>query len=212
MFKWSRTYHIGKKVFSNMKRILASILFSLTLSASVYGYSLFEDRKALETGLLRLHVVANSDSEEDQTVKLQVRDQVLSSICAAMEQAGNMENARAYLAENLPEIEAAANRALKAAGCEELASVTLCKEEFTKRIYDTFALPAGLYEALRITIGEGKGHNWWCVAYPQLCVPASSGEVETAALEAGLPETLRGAMTGRYQIRFFLLDLLGRLR
>ena len=194
-----------------MKRIVASLLFCLTLAASVYGYSLFEDRKALETGLLRLHVVANSDSEEDQEVKLRVRDAVLKSIGSAMEQAGNAENAEAYLRENLSKIEEAANQTLEALGCQELASVTLCKEEFTKRIYDTFTLPAGLYKSLRITIGEGKGHNWWCVVYPQLCVPASSGEVEAAAMEAGLPETLRGAMTGRYQIRFFLLNLLGRL-
>ena len=195
-----------------MKRMAAAILFSLTLAASVYGYSLVEDREALETELVRLHVVANSDSKEDQAIKLQVRDAVLESIGSAMEQAGNAENARAYLEENLSKIEGAANRALEALGCQDLASVTLCREEFTKRIYDTFTLPAGLYESLRITIGEGKGHNWWCVAYPQLCVPASSGEVEAAAMEAGLPETLRGAMTGRYQVRFFLLDLLGRIR
>ena len=195
-----------------MRRMAAAILFSLTLAASVYGYSLFEDRQALETELVRLHVVANSDSKEDQAIKLQVRDAVLESIGSAMEQAGNAENARAYLEENLSKIEGAANRALEALGCQDLASVTLCKEEFTRRIYDTFTLPAGLYESLRITIGEGKGHNWWCVAYPQLCVPASSGEVEAAAMEAGLPETLRGAMTGRYQVRFFLLDLLGRIR
>ena len=194
-----------------MKKLIASILFCLVAAGSVFGYTLFKDQKALETELVRLHVVANSDSPEDQDIKLRVRDAVLASIGSAMEEAGDGESARAYLRENLPKIQKAANETLKRLGCPDLAEVSLCREDFERRVYDTFSLPAGVYEALRVTIGAGEGHNWWCVAFPQLCVPATAGEVETAAKAAGLPESLGGAMTGRYRLRFYLLDLLGGL-
>ena len=193
-----------------MKKVFVSLLFCLTLAGSIYAGTLFLDREALQTQLIRLHVVANSDEEADQALKLRVRDAVLSSIQEDLKQVGNAEAAKDYLLENLPKIERAANETLKALGCGDQAKVSLCREAFEKRIYDTFSLPAGIYEALRVTIGEGKGHNWWCVAFPSLCLPAASRDVEAMAEDAGLPESLRGAMTGRYELRFFFLDLLGK--
>ena len=78
---------------------------------------------------------------------------------------------------------------------------------------DTFTLPAGIYEALRITIGEGEGHNWWCVAFPSLCLSATSEEFADKAAGAGFPDSLTGALDGeeKYEVRFFLLDALGEL-
>jgi stage II sporulation protein R len=86
-------------------------------------------------------------------------------------------------------------------------------EEFSKRVYDTFSLPAGLYESLRIIIGEGEGKNWWCVVFPELCLPATSEGFEETASCAGFPDALTAALEGEegYEIRFFLLDVLGRL-
>ena len=156
-------------------------------------------------------MVADSDSPQDQALKLQVRDAVLLSIRDGMAQAGDAQAAKDYLLENLPKIQSAAKNCLQSLGCEDAVSVTLCKENFPRRLYDTFALPAGIYEALRITIGEGQGHNWWCVAFPTLCVPAVSRDMEAVAADAGFRDSLTGAMTGRYEVRFFLLDLLGRL-
>ena len=90
--------------------------------------------------------------------------------------------------------------------------VTLGKEVFDTRYYDTFTLPAGVYEALRITIGEGQGKNWWCVVFPTLCVPATSDGFEDVAAGAGFPDALTSALEGEsgYELRFFLLDLLGK--
>ena len=192
-----------------MKKLLISLLFCASLAVSVFSATLLTDRQALQEELIRLHVVADSDSPEDQRRKLQVRDAVLRAIGDGMKQAGDAQAAKAYLLENLPEIQTAARDCLQALGCQDGVSVTLCREDFPRRLYDTFALPAGIYEALRITIGKGEGHNWWCVAFPSLCVPAVSGDVETAANAAGLPDSLTGAMTGRYRLRFYLLDLLG---
>lgn len=140
------------------------------LAAFFWGGSLLADRRSLNEQLIRLHVVGNSDSREDQNVKLQVRDAVISGIQSDLAKVADMEQARAYLQENLPKIRQIANSVLEKAGFEEEAVVSLSQEAFDKRVYDTFTLPAGVYEALRITIGEGKGRNWWCVAFPTLCL------------------------------------------
>ena len=102
---------------------------------------------------------------------------------------------------------------LEEAGYDGEAVVTLCKEAFDTRYYDTFTLPAGVYEALRITIGEGAGKNWWCVVFPTFCVPAAGEGFEDVAVDAGFSDALSGALTGEkpYELRFFFLDKLGEL-
>ena len=124
-----------------------------------------------------------------------------------------MEEAKAYLQENLPKIRTIANETLNAMGFDGEAVVTLCKEAFDTRYYDTFTLPAGVYESLRITIGEGEGKNWWCVAFPTLCVPATTEGFADAAVGAGFSDTLSNTLAGEegYEVRFYLLDALGRL-
>lgn len=195
-----------------MRKICKRICICLLLAALVWGGSVIVDRQKLRSELVRLHVVADSDSEEDQAVKLRVRDAVLESIREELDNLTDAEQARAYLRENLPRIEAVANQTLRALGCTDTAVVTLTAESFAARVYDTFTLPAGIYDALRITIGSGEGRNWWCVAFPSLCVPATGEGFEEAACGAGFSEPLTGALEGKegYEIRFFLLDLLGR--
>ena len=194
-----------------MRKCLKRVVFCFLLAAFVWGGALVGDRQRLNEELIRLHVVAASDSAEDQAIKLRVRDAVTESLRAAMAEAGDMEAAKAYLRENLPKIQVVANETLKAAGCDAEAVVTLCREAFDTRYYDTFALPAGVYEALRITIGEGEGHNWWCVVFPTLCIPATTEGFADVAAGAGFSKELNAALTGEYEVRFFLLDALGRL-
>lgn len=189
------------------------VLFCLVLAATVWCAGILADRNRLNEELIRLHVVAASDSTEDQAIKLRVRDAVLEGLQQAMEEISDVEAAKAYLRENLPKVTALANNALKAAGYDGEAVVTFCRENFDKRIYDTFTLPAGVYESLRIVIGEGEGKNWWCVVFPEFCIPAAGTEFEDVAAGAGFSDSLTGALTGEepYEIRFFLLDLLGKL-
>lgn len=179
----------------------------------IWGWVLVKQNRQLTENLIRFHVVANSDAPEDQAVKLQVRDAVLQSIREDLQQVANVEEAKAYLQENLPKIEDVANKTLQAAGVSETAVVKLCREAFDTRHYDTFSLPAGVYEALRITIGEGAGHNWWCVAFPDLCQGATTREFTQTAAEAGLSEDLTESLASPQprQIRFFLLDALGKI-
>lgn len=196
-----------------MRKLWKRIVICLTLAVSVWCGSVLADRQKLNDELIRLHVVANSDSPEDQAVKLQVRDAVLLSLQEDLARIADVGEAKAYLQENLPKIQAVAEETLKGAGFDCGAVVTLCRETFDTRFYDTFTLPGGVYEALRITIGEGKGHNWWCVAFPSLCLSATTEGFEATAAGAGFSEGLTGALEGEkpYEVRFFLLDALGKL-
>ena len=171
------------------------------------------DRQQLNNGLIRFHVVANSDSETDQNIKVQVRDAVLSSIQNDLKEIGNITKAKAYIRENLPKIQNVANDTLQCLGVDQQALVSFCREAFDIRHYDTFSLPAGVYDSLRIVIGSGEGHNWWCVTFPSLCMPATAEGFDAVAADAGLSESLTSTISNEreFQIRFLLLDKLGQL-
>lgn len=190
-----------------MRKILKLAVFLLLASLLFRGISLLRDRQMLRSGLVRLHVVASSDSGDDQAVKLHVRDAVLECV-ADLGTPQTAAEAKAMLEENLPAITDAANRAL---GGFQTATVTLCREVFPIREYESFTLPSGVYESLRVRIGEGKGQNWWCVVFPSLCVPAAGESLDAVAAGAGFSEGLTDAITdSECSVSFFLLDLLGK--
>lgn len=195
-----------------MKKLLKFVCILLALYVVFWCGTLYADRKALNENLIRLHVVANSDEEEDQTLKLKVRDAVVEKLQETMQNLPNVEEAKAYLEAHLPELEEYVNQLIRELGFTDKAKITLAKEAFDTRDYDTFSLPAGQYEALRITIGEGKGKNWWCVVFPTLCLPAASEDFEDTAVGAGFSEGLTESLqSDTFHIRFFLLDCLGRI-
>ncbi len=138
-----------------------------------------ESRNHLETEVLRLHILANSDSIDDQALKLKVRDQILSYTAELLDDPkatfAEVENTVAI---HLDEMEEVANSVITEAGYDYIVTAELTEMEFADRTYDTLVMPAGTYETLRISIGEGAGENWWCVMYPALCVPSAS-EVTT---------------------------------
>lgn len=196
-----------------MKKMGKCVFACALLAAFVWCGTVIADRQRLNEELIRLHVVANSDRVEDQELKLLVRDSIITSLRQALADVRDTEQAKEYLQENLPKLQELANKTLDAAGSAQQAVVTLCREGFPTRQYDTFSLPAGIYEALRVTIGDGAGKNWWCVVFPSLCVPQTSQGFSDTAAGAGFPDALSGALTGEepYQIRFYLLDKLGEL-
>ena len=196
-----------------MKKMVKCVFACALLAAFVWCGTVIADRQRLNEELIRLHVVANSDRVEDQELKLLVRDAIITSLRQALADVRDTEQAKEYLQENLPKLQELANKTLDAAGSAQQAVVTLCREGFPTRQYNTFSLPAGIYEALRVTIGDGSGKNWWCVVFPSLCVPQTSQGFSDTAAGAGFPDALSGALTGEepYQIRFYLLDKLGEL-
>ncbi len=144
--------------------------------------------------VVRLHVLANSDGEEDQALKLLVRDRVLARATELLTQARDRTEAESLLRAELPELEALAVRELRARGCAYPVTAELTDTAFPTREYDDFTLPAGEYLALRVVIGEGAGRNWWCVVFPPLCT-AASADIPAAALAAGLTEDQVGLIT-----------------
>ena len=197
-----------------MHRWMRNLGILVSLWAALGSLSLLRDRQALNEDLIRLHVVGASDSREDQQIKLQVRDQILNTLGPDLQKLPDAKAAMAFLGENLPRIQAAAEEKLRSLQKQTSVRVSLQKETFPVRHYESFSLPSGVYESLRVIIGEGKGHNWWCVAYPSLCIPAASKTMYSVAADAGLSQPLVGAIRQErpYEIRFYLLDLLGRLQ
>ena len=192
-----------------MKRHLRRIALVAFAVVCIYGWGIVTDSQALRENFLRLHVVGASDSKEDQDVKLLVRDAVLASLEDGLDDLTDPAAAYDYVARMLPKVKEAADRCLQEAGFSDTVAVSLTEEAFPTRDYDTFSLPAGVYQALRVVIGEGEGKNWWCVVFPQLCV----GEdfVETASV-AGLSPELTGTLEGEYELRFWLLEKLGEMK
>ena len=137
--------------------------------------------------VVRLHVLANSDSEEDQALKLQVRDVVLERATVILEQSADRREAESRLRGQLLELERIAAKEIAAEGYDYPVTVNLENTDFPTKEYDGFTLPAGEYLALRVIIGEGQGRNWWCVVFPPLCT-AASADVPASALAAGFSE------------------------
>ena len=191
-------------VLTRTKRILLATALDLAATSTAVA-ALQREQMALSEKLIRLHVVANSDSEEDQAVKLQVRDAVLAVAEPLLEDA---ESPLETLQAALPEIEEAAENCLRAQGDDHDVTVTLAKEQFPTRVYDSFSLPAGQYTALRVTIGTGTGHNWWCVVFPGICFTATAGEVESAAVAGGFTAEEVRLITeeGGYELKFKAIE------
>ncbi len=149
---------------------------------------------------IRLHVVANSDSAEDQAQKLQVRDAVLEKVAQITETCSDAASAKREIALHIDEIREAAQK--------ETAydvQVRLGTEQFETRYYDTFTLPAGEYPALRVNLGKAQGHNWWCVVFPSLCTAATSDALERTAAVGGFDSEETELIEGgeeAYELRF----------
>lgn len=185
------------------------------LAAAILGSWLGWEQQALAERVIRLHVIANSDSQEDQELKLAVRDRVLAQVQELYPEGAGLEEVKEALEGHLNLLAAAGRQAVEEAGRDQPVTAQLTDCWFPTKEYGGFALPAGNYTALRVTIGEGKGQNWWCVAFPPLCLGAASETVDQA-LEAGHFTPGQGALvTGDgegYVLKFKAMELLGELQ
>lgn len=143
------------------------------------GIAVIRDGRRLEQlrgSVLRLHILADSDSEYDQKLKLKVRDALLE--CGIFEEADSLEEAELTAAERMPEIVETAESVLRENGCDLSVTAELADVKFDERVYGDITMPSGKYRALRVKIGSAQGKNWWCVMYPPLCIPAACGDEE----------------------------------
>lgn len=184
-------------------------------AALLLGAFLEREQSNLADSVLRLHVLANSDSERDQALKLKVRDGVLAEANRIMPEQANREEAERILGENLERLAAAGAAVVAAEGYDYPVSAALQETWFPTKKYEDFALPAGRYQALRIEIGEGGGQNWWCVVFPPLCLGSVSETTRETALDAGLSEQQVALLTGEsegYVVKFKALELWEQLK
>ena len=191
------------KFFRNIK-IAFSAALVITMIFSVVSFA--ETSEDISHRILRLHVIANSDSDEDQCLKLSVRDRVLEYCADIFDGSVNIENAVDRIAPKLDMIKDEAESFIKDNGYDYRVNVSLSEEYFTTRTYENVTLPAGRYLALRIIIGEGAGHNWWCVMFPPMCLPAAEKRDELGAVltadEINLVEK-----NPRYEMRFKIVEI-----
>ena len=158
---------------------LECALLTMLAACLLVGAAALKKQDQLQQKMIRLHVVANSDSDRDQALKLQVRDKVLAFTERTMRASADRAAANAALQTYLPVIERMAEETLRENGCWDSVEVRLEPTEFPLKAYNGFRLPAGEYMALRVLIGEAAGQNWWCVVYPPLCMTAAADVQET---------------------------------
>ncbi len=175
----------------------------LCVVLSVCGF--YGQCEGIRDNVVRLHILANSDSTADQTLKLQVRDAVTGPADGWLDGAGTAMEALTLAEKRLPELQQVAQQTVWDAGCSYPVKAELCTMYFTTRQYDTVTLPAGMYDAVRITIGEGAGQNWWCVVFPPMCVGAATEEQTLSdVLNSGQQALVTGG--ARYEVRFALIE------
>lgn len=188
------------------KKIKISVCCALIISVMFSIISFAKTSQHIRGEVLRLHVIANSDSDSDQELKLKVRDAVLKESPEIFNGSVNIENALEKIRPELDTIKKVAEKTIKENGYDYDVSVTISREYFTTRTYETVTLPAGKYLALRIVIGEGEGHNWWCVMFPPMCLPAASKEKEIGSvLDDG--EVKLVCKNPKYEIRFKIVEI-----
>ena len=180
-----------------MKGFISSIFAILVATVLVCALPT-EAEAMIYEDTIRLHILANSDSGEDQAVKLALRDAILEEYGSLLAKESAKDGAERILAENIENIEAFANDFLEEVGYSAVA--TLTEEWYDTRYYEDFTLPKGYYTSLVIKIGEGEGKNWWCVMYPPMCLGLSTSSAEYTQSEKNL-------ILGKYNVKFKILEL-----
>lgn len=198
----------GRSKQARLRRELA-VLAGLLLAIMLSNFTGFASACAeVREDTLRLHILANSDSEADQALKLAVRDAILAGAGGLFAAGQTKQEALDAARQSLPLLQAIAEGTLRAHGCTDAVSVRLEERYFTTREYDDFTLPAGRYDAVRIEIGAHEGKNWFCVLFPPLCLPAATDEDAPGEDAPAYSEAEQDAIHSPYRIRFAAVELL----
>ena len=162
----------------------------------------------ISTKVFRLHILANSDDTSDQQLKLKVRDEILELSKGLFFNCANVEDAVRVSNENLELLKTAAEKVIQDNGAAYSIKVYTAKEYFNTRYYDNFTLPAGIYDSLKIEIGEGKGHNWWCVMFPSVCLSGCTEDFDGVLTE----EEKALIESDKYIVRFKIVEVYEELK
>ena len=186
--------------------------FTLLIITMLIGALPTEAEGEIYEDTLRLHILANSDSKDDQALKIRVRDYILTEYGSRLRSGGSIDEAKEEISVILPEIEADVSKKIAEWGYKYTVRATLSEEWYETREYEDFTLPAGYYCSLRVIIGNGEGKNWWCVMYPPLCMEMAC---EDAPWDDGVinytKEEFSLITSGKYNIKFKILEEVSRV-
>lgn len=195
----------------NIKILEISVLIAMLATIIISVGNFDENCMNIEDEVFRLHVIANSDNDADQKVKLKVRDAILKESQELFEGKATKKQAEEIVQSNLSHFRDIAEKTLRKNGFDNNVSVEIGKSRFPTRTYGETTLPAGEYDALRVIIGNGEGHNWWCVMFPPLCLPA-------AEKNANLSDVLSDeeldivSRNPRFEMRFWIVEKIRQLK
>ncbi len=180
--------------------VCMGLVISILVSFSGFDASCLE----LKENLLRLHVVANSDTKADQTLKLKVRDRILLVGENAFKDKENLILAKETAEDMIPVFKNEAKKVILENGFNYDVEVSLGKAFFDTRVYENFTLPAGEYDALKVVIGSGRGKNWWCVIFPSVCIPSATNRSLGSVVSNKTENIVTNAP--KYQIKFKVIE------
>lgn len=195
-----------------IRKFEIALAFGLIAAIAISGFSSMSAFAArcddIRGSVLRLHILANSDSTADQALKLKVRDKILASSGELFGGAESKKEVMDKISKELPEIQKIAQEEIRREGYSYSVQAKLVHMYFTTRTYGSYTLPAGYYDALRITIGKAQGHNWWCVMFPPLCLPSAEGE-ETmeSVFTPGEQNIVKGSSQPKIKIEFKIVEI-----
>lgn len=192
-----------------MKKINSALIIGFVMTVIFSGIISFnEDYSHLQENVLRLHIIANSDSDDDQKLKLQIRDEILAHSDEFFPNCEDIQQAEQNISDKLDNIKNIAQQVIDEKGFDYTADAEIVDMHFDSKVYDEITMPEGDYTALRITLGKAEGHNWWCVMYPPLCVQVDGvvGDYFTEGEQDILynPE--------KYEIRFKCVEIFNDFR
>lgn len=195
--------NIKRRILKIEASLLAALLICFVLNISSFS----EDCRNIRSKMLRMHVIANSDSDADQELKLKVRDAVLAEGKEIFDGSVTADDAKSKILPETERLRKAALSVIENEGFSYDVKITVGNEYFNTRTYDnSITLPAGYYTAVKVIIGEGKGHNWWCVMFPPMCLPAASKECEISdVLEKDEVQIVEGG--SKYKFKFKIVEI-----
>ncbi len=188
-----------------MKLLLKSLCCAVVISClfSIAGFC--GACENIEDEVFRLHILANSNSADDQELKLYVRDGMLEYTDELFKNSKNKEQSKQTALNNIDKLKQKAQTLVYEYGYDYPVDVYVTNMTFDTRVYEDFTLPAGNYDALRIVIGSGEGKNWWCVLYPALCIPSASGNEIDAVLNDGEQDIVKNR--DKYEVKFKIVEI-----
>ena len=198
---------------ASTKKLLICAFLILAV-AMVAGLFPVHGEEEIYDTVVRLHVLANSDTDADQALKLKVRDRVIELVSPAVENCSSQSEAIAAIGGIMNELESAAAEVIAAEGYDYPVSILIGEEYYPTKTYETCAFPSGEYVSLRVCIGEAEGQNWWCCLFPPLCLSAATAKEdnEDAFIQVGLTKDQYGIITEtgktKYKVRFKVLEVL----